>query len=241
MYQEQNSVNDSYTDTRPRPFTQIPELWIKIFQMTEGFFAQEAPRASGTNTLIGVVILAVFSAVFSALTSLISGGMGMATMPDMYEGVEGIDAAAVLASVVVSTACCGLIVTPIGFYVNNGITYLGARIFGGSGDFGGQAYLTSLFTVPLGLVTSVVSLSSAVPTVGGCITAVFALAVSIYGLVLNVRAIKVVHRLSTGRALAVILAPGVMISVALACIVAVVLTLLGPMIGEVFENVITNM
>ena len=49
MYQDQSSAYASPispVDTSPRPFGEIPPLWVKVTQMTEDFFAQEAPRAS---------------------------------------------------------------------------------------------------------------------------------------------------------------------------------------------------
>ena len=62
-------------DTSPRPFGEIPGLWLKVTQMTEEFMAQEASRASGTTVLISVVILAVVSAILSAISSLIWGAI----------------------------------------------------------------------------------------------------------------------------------------------------------------------
>jgi hypothetical protein len=226
MYEEQFPAQ-----TSPRPFGEIPSLWVKVTQMTERFFAQEAPRASTSNTLIGVLILAAITMVTSTLSSLIMGGTQTALLPAEYR-----DAAAVTAGQnVLCSLCGGLIVTVVGFYLGNGLAYLGARVLGGSGDFGTQTYLQSLFAVPLGAVAGLVSL---VP----CIGFIVALVPLIYAIVLNVRAVKVVHNLTTGKAAVAVLWPALILVLisCLAVFVVFVLALLGPGIGNIFENIVTN-
>jgi hypothetical protein len=236
MYEEQPIEGEGVLETGPRPFSEVPGLWFQIIQMTEGFFAQEAPRASNTSTLIGVLLFAVASAILAALTALISGGISMALGETSLEGTAS------LGNMVLCSACFGLIVTPISFYLNNGLTYLGARIFGGTGNFTTQAYLQSLFVVPLGIVLSAISLASAIPTVGGCITGAASLVVGIYSIILNVRAVKVAHDLTTGRAIGAILAPGVLILIVVGIAVAVIvlLALMGPAVGNIFEDIVTT-
>ncbi len=194
--------------------------------MTEEFFAREAPRASGTNTLISVVILTVVAAILAALSSLISGALQAALMSSEDQGMlfatAGIGAGSAL--------CGGLIGGLIGFYLGNGITYLGARIFGGTGSDNTQIYLVSLFAVPVGIVTGALGM---IP----CLGALVALAVSIYSIILNVRVVKVVHTLTTGRAVAAILVPPLVVMVVFGCLTVVLLTLLGPASGDVFEEI----
>lgn len=240
MYQGESETPENFSDTRPRPFSQVPKLWLEVTKMTEDFFAQEAPRASGANALISVLILAVVTAAFYAVSTLIGGGIEMITMPAAYENAEAIPLVGLLAGMGLYSACCGLIITPIGFYIGNGLIYLGARIFGGTGGFSTQIYLQSLFAVPLGIVTSLLSLIYVVPILGGCIGAIVGLALAIYYFVLNVRAVKVAHDLTTGRAVGAILAPALLLLV-VPCLVIVVLALLGPAIGNVFSNIIEGM
>jgi hypothetical protein len=216
------------TQPSPRPFSEIPGLWVKVLQMTEDFLAGEAPRASGSNTLISVLILAAISMVLSVISSLILGGVQTAFLPPEYRDVAAVG----VGQNVLCTLCGGIVITVIGFYLSNGLSYLGARVLGGNGDFNTQTYLVSLFAVPAGIVSGVLTL---VP----CLGLLAALAVSIYAVVLNVRAIKVTHDLTTGKAVVAVLWPVVLILI-LACLVVVVLALLGPAIGNVFENIVTN-
>ena len=225
MYEEPTPMQ-----TSPRPFSEIPRLWAKVLQMTEEFFALEAPRASGSNTLIGLLIMAVATTVLTTISSLIWGGAQMAFLPAEYRDAFTETAGAN----VLCTLCSGLIGTFIGFYISNGLVYLGARIFGGSGDFTTQAYLVSLFAVPLGVASAVLGL---IP----CVGAIAALAASIYAVVLNVRAVKVTHRLDTGQAVAAVLLPALVIFVLVACLVVVGLVILGPAIGNVFENIVDTL
>ena len=192
----------------PRPFGEIPPLWFKVFQMHEDFLASELPRASGTNVLLSVLIMAVVASLAGAVGALLQ------------------DAVAPLAGL-----CGGLLGGFISFYLSAGIIYVGARIFGGQGTFGGQAYLQSLFFVPLGIVQWIVTM---IPVVGPVLSVV----VSVYNLVLSVRAIKVSHKLPTGKAVGAILVPLVLVFALATCVIAILL-LLGPAVGGVFEE-ITN-
>jgi hypothetical protein len=202
--------------------------------MTEEFFALEAPRASGSNVLISVLILSVIGAILSTLSTLISSAVQAALMPEYGEVfVESIGAN------IVCTLCGGFIGGIVGFYLSNGLVFLGARIFGGTGDFTRQIYSQSLFAVPIGIASGLMNL---VP----CLGLIAVLAVSIYAIVLNVRAIKAVHNLTTGRAVAaVFFVPAVvlvvvLVVIALAILVIVVLALMGPAIGTVFEDIVTT-
>jgi len=72
---------------------------------------------------------------------------------------------------------------------------------------------------------------------GGCIGGIAMLVLAIYYFVLNVRAVKVTHDLTTGRAVGAIFAPALLLLL-VPCLVIVVLALLGPAIGNVFSNII---
>jgi len=238
MYEEQFPAYEGPpVDTSPRPFGEIPGLWVKVTQMTEAFFAEEAPRASGSNVLISLLILAVITTIFSVISSLVGGGILAAlTPPEVRQ-----DLALGVGQNVFSSICSGIVGTLVGFYISNGLVYIGARIFGGSGSYGTQTYLQSLFFVPIGIVSAVVSLVYAIPVAGLCIGLVVGLALSIYGLILSVRVVKVVHNLATGQAVAAILVPVLVVTVAVACLVIMGLVILGPAIAEIFEDIVNNL
>jgi hypothetical protein len=211
-----------------RPFGDIPSLWLKIFKMDETWFAQEAPRASSSNTLISLVIYAIISGILGGLVWLVNRGIYSGMMSRYGGGNFGQGGF----GGVVCGLCLGIFGTLLGFYLANGLTFLGAKVLGGTGSFTPQTYLVSLFTIPIGILASLVSL---IP----CLGALVALALSIYALILNVRVIKVVHNLTTGKAIVAVLWI-VVVALLIGCCVAVSLLMLGPAVGNVFSNIIQN-
>jgi hypothetical protein len=217
----------------------MPRLWLKLFEMGEGLFAKEAPRASDSNVLISILILSIVTALLSSATTLIGGGTVMSGPVAPPSDVPSPTTPST-GSLLLTSACCGILGTFLGFYIGNTLLYFGARVFGGTGDFGTQAYLQSLFIVPIGILSSVLSPLSAIPTVGNCIFGLFSLALTVYAVVLTVRALKVAHGLSREKAIGAALVP-IAIVMGIACLAAAALVLLaGPVIGNTFEDIIRN-
>lgn len=92
------------------------------------------------------------------------------------------------------------ILVVVGFFMNQGITYLLAKAFGGQGSFMAQAYTALLYQVPIGVISVVLSLIPFVGSLAGS-------AASIYLYVLQAFALMAVHRLSGGKAIAVVVIP----------------------------------
>ncbi len=86
-----------------------------------------------------------------------------------------------------------------GFFLGQSITYALAKAFGGQGSFMVQAYTALLYQVPIGIGVALLSL---IPFVGS-----IASVASIYIYVLETFQLMAVHRLSTGKAVAVVLIP----------------------------------
>jgi hypothetical protein len=227
-------------DVSPRPFGEVPALWLKILQMNEAFFALEAPRARASSTLIGILILAAATAVAASISALLSGAI--TTVAEVPPG-HWEYSFSLLVNTLLTAGCGGLFGGVISFYVSSGLIYLGALIFGGRGDFNTQTYLQSLFVVPVGIVVAIVSMMYVVPWIGPCLGGVITLAAAVYTLILNVQAVKVAHDLTMGRAVAAIFVPTLVLAAILACLamaVVFVLALLGPAIGNIFENIVTS-
>jgi len=113
-----------------------------------------------------------------------------------------------------------LIVVVIGFFITTGIQYLLAKAFGGNGEFKQQAYSYLLFNVPLTVASNILGL---IPIFGTFV----GFAGIIYTIILNVFSIMSSHRLSGGKATAVVLIPlAVIFLVVLLCVFAVVALLM---------------
>jgi hypothetical protein len=112
-------------ESTPKPFTEIPGLWLRLGGMTETFFSQELPRASVRNTLLSMLVLSGLSALISVVIVLLSTtALGTANTTNPLETVLGIGVISIV------LFCVQLIVPPLSFYLNNGIIYASALLFG---------------------------------------------------------------------------------------------------------------
>ncbi len=211
---------------------EIPELWLKVFQMDEAFFSGEAPHTSAPNTIINVLIMTGITVILTFISAILESLVGPARSGAGAYPTSSAGSTLQIAAVI---GCCSVIATPLIFYLNNGITYLGALLFGGKGTFSAQAYLDSIFYVPLGILSGGFSLLTVIPIAGPIIVVVVAIGISLYDLVLEVRMLKVVHQFGAGKAIGAILIPLTLILVPI-CIIAV-LMIMGPAIGDVFSSI----
>jgi hypothetical protein len=105
-----------------------------------------------------------------------------------------------------------IISTPLFFFIGAAIFYLIGRMLGGNGDLGRYSYLLASFQAPIGILSALLNI---VPVIGACISAILAL----YSLVLTYFATKVGLNLSSGKAIAVILLPIVLLMLLVFCFV----------------------
>ncbi|MFN2304805.1 MAG: YIP1 family protein, partial [Anaerolineales bacterium] len=184
------------------------------------------------NTAYSVLLVTVCTAILTVIGSLIGFLTGYAKAP---AGANHLDAAGAAGMVAILFTCLGLVITPLSFYLNNGIAFVSALIFGGKGKYSSQTYLDSLYYVPLGLLGGLIGLLSAIPKAGLWIVSVITLGLGIYSIVLRIRVFKVVHDFGTAKAVVAVLAPAVLLLIPL-CII-IVLMIMGPAIGNVFSTI----
>jgi hypothetical protein len=125
------------------------------------------------------------------------------------------------------------VLSVFGLYISAGISHVIARALGGTGEFRQLAFAIAAYTSPISLVSPIIGV---IPVVN-CL----AIPISLFALYLNILSIKAVHRFSWGRALlsSVLLISGILFTVA--CLLIGILALLGPAIGNVFSNIITEL
>jgi len=121
-------------------------------------------------------------------------------------------------------------VSILGLMITTGITQAIARALGGTGTYTKLAYALAAYLAPLTLVSTVIGL---VPIVN-----LLAYPLGLYGIVLNVIAVKAVNGFGWGKAFASSVLIFAAILVLVACVTIVILTLLGPAIGNVFSTII---
>jgi Yip1 domain len=180
----------------------LPSQYLKVLTRPGPMtFAEEMGKASWDIVWVQLIGIAIISAILSYLAMLISPfNTSFSNRSINIEAYRSIIAGASFGSI---------ILVPLFFFIGVGIYYGLAKAFGGQGRFITQSYTTLLISVPIGIFSGVINL---IPIAGSFI----ALAVSIYSIVLNIFSIMAVHRLSGGKATAVVLIP-IGVAVLLAC------------------------
>lgn len=195
---------------------QLPgQYWKVLSKPGAATFAEEAGKAEWGIILIQLFGVAIIGAILSTIASAISRSSLTSLMNQLNANSGSTTAPATPAIGTASPASffISLAITLVFFFVAQGIYFGLARAFGGQGSFTAQAYSALLYQTPIGILSGLLSL---IPILGGLAS----IALGIYGIVLAVFMVMGVHRLSGGKASAVILIPlGVV--VLLACILAI--------------------
>ena len=155
-----------------------------------------------------------------------------------YVGSMPVDTSTVVGSLV-GTLCFSPVIGVISvvfFAIAIAIFQWIAKIFGGSGSFDKLAYAFAAISVPISLVTTLLSPLSVIPWLGVC-TTLISFGVGIYALVLQVMAVKGVNRFGWGAAIGSILAPWLVFVLLCACVVAIGVALLGLSFGDIFKTI----
>jgi hypothetical protein len=181
-------------------------------------FAEEMGKASWDIVWVQLIAIAIISAILGYFASLIAPAYNLPnTSPISDAGLRAIRAGAAFGYI---------ILIPLFFFIGQGITFGLAKAFRGQGRFVVQGYTMLLYYVPIGIVTGIVGL---VPYIGNFVV----FAAGIYEIVLSIFAIMAVHRLSGGRASAVVLIPiGVVVLLACGLIVVLVTILVAAAPGR---------
>jgi hypothetical protein len=121
------------------------------------------------------------------------------------------------------------IFTLVAFWVIIAVSQTIAKALSGTGTYTQLAYAVAAYAAPLSLVSTIISV---IPGIN-----ILVWLIGLYGLVLNVTAVKAVNKFGWGPA---IISSAVII-IALLCLAGVVstvvLALLGPAIGNIFSNI----
>ncbi len=221
---QQGGYGYGYAPPQPPPrslsqaIQELPNQYIKILTKpsVQSFF-EEMGKADWAIVWVQLIAIAIAGTIFG----LIGSAIGIASNPfTNAAGTSGVNYGAFLAFSV-GGSIFSIVAVPLGFFISVGVQYLLARAFKGretgQGTFLAQSYTRLLFDAPLSIARYVLGI---IPILGGLI----GLALSIYGIVLNVYSIMAVHRLSGGRAAAVVLIPIVVLYLVLfLCVLAFVL------------------
>ncbi len=220
---------------KPRKHTAGPvQAWLSFFGMTEDFLAEEAEYANNEDTLLSVLVFTIAAVVTFMITGFFQFQrvIPMLNQQMAQMGEEALPINLNFGQIFFVMLIGTLIISPLSFFMGAGLQYLGARLFGGTGDFQSHIYLLALIQVPITILGGVVSLLSNVPAVG-FIAGLGGVVLSVYSLIVTVRAIKAVHDLSTGRAVAGMIIPPIVLFVLGGCLMM--------LFGSALLNVLGNL
>lgn len=207
--QEAESEGSPRPEKPRKPRGGIMGTWLSFFSMTEDMLADEAKNANTEDTFLSILVFTIASVVISMIAGFIQFQRIMAFLPqimaEMGEEMPPLDINFGVIFIVMFVAT--LIMTPLFFFIASGLQFLSSKLFGGSGDFKSHFYLLALIQVPVTVLGGVISFLSYIPGIS-FLAGLVSLGLLIFTLIINIRAVKAVHNIGTGRAVgAVILLP----------------------------------
>jgi hypothetical protein len=208
------------------------DTWIKA--LTKPSEETFNAIADDPNATLGKGVLWVF--VAGMIGFFITSLLGLVISAPSFISDFGYSTPSSFGSIL-SSLVCGLpiagIVTVIGLLINAGVVHLSAKAMGGAGTYEKLVYTFASYQAPLALVTSGLAL---IPYLN-CLN----LLIFIYIIVLNVISNKAVNKYEWGQAvIAGAVIPLGIVFFFVCCIIGL-LTLLGPAIGNVFDEIIRNL
>lgn len=228
---EQSNAPMSPVPGGPTSFFQV---WMNaLTKPNEQTYAEIAasPDASPGKAYLWVFLAALVN--FSIAFVIQALFMGFGGQSEEITSMLGGSAIALICAVPV---LAGLVV--LGFMIITGLVQWIAGLFSGAGTFSQLAYARGAISAPITLISSVLSIFSAIPFLGLCLWPVSILLL-LYSAVLNIMAVKGVNKFGWGQAIASYLLPTVVLFglCLLPIVVIAVMRLLGPTIGNTFSTI----
>jgi len=221
----------------PGALSSSPQTWNQVWiravtqpsaETYEDFVGR--PGVSSRRAYTWVFASSMVGSAFVALGILLSGGLSTFGAD---QGVGLADDSGFSLLALVCIAPIGALFAVLGLMIIAGVSQLVAHALGGTGTYSQLSYAFAAYLAPLSITTGLLSI---VPFLS-CLN----IPIGIYGLFLNVLAVKSVHHFGWGKALlsSVVILAGTIVLVAV--VVIVILALLGPAIGDVFSNIIRDL
>ena len=241
---EQMPSNTPVMESKPGPAGWL-SVWIKaVTKPNEQTYVDitEHPDMSSKTAYIWIFIAGTISGIIQAIATTIRMATGVTSqfqIPGMEQYIPqstgGGSVGASLIGGLCASPVAGLISVVI-FALLVAIVQWIAKLFGGMGSYEKLLYAFAAISLPFTIVSSLLVLLSVIPYVGACF-GILSFGLSIYVLVLQVMAVKGVNRFGWGQAAGSVFIPGCVVFILCACVVFGGLMLLGPVIGDTFEQI----
>jgi hypothetical protein len=196
----------------------------------------QSPNAKSTTAFLWIFL---GSLVNFFLASLVQGAVMRQMMQNSDLGIEGIPAGA--GGGLIAAICgapIGAVISVVMFGIVVGIVQFIAKMLGGLGTFDQLTYSIAAIVTPFYLVSSVLTLLSAIPAVGWCF-GILGLLAGLYVLALEVMAVKGVNQFGWGQALASLLLPVFAIACCLSIAVIGIMQAVAPQLMDIFNSITT--
>lgn len=199
------------SELRPLPLgealRQLPSQYIRVVtRPSAATFAEEKGKAAWNIIWFQIIGLGVIAAILIPLVFNIIWAPGSPYVTNMPP--RSLD---VMRGAIIPLGLSNIILIPLGYFIATGIYHVIAKLFGGQGTYLEYFYSYLLFSVPLTIISLLLSL---IPLLGSIV----GFAIGIYQIVLQIFMTMAVHRMSGGRAtLAVLILP--IIGLVIGCIV----------------------
>lgn len=200
----------------------LPVQYVRsVFTPSAQTFAREAEYANWGGVWLQLILLILVPALLGVFRGLFrdsSTGIALNSNVVFY----------ILSTFTVGTSLASflvkLIFVPLLFFVGVTAQYSVAKAFQGVGSFLAQSYTTLLYQVPLALIGGIIiTILTYTHTSTFFFAPLITIVLFVYSLILNVRAIKGVHHLEDGKAVAAVFIPYI-VGTLLACGLTVALT-----------------
>jgi hypothetical protein len=228
-------------ETKPGPAGWF-QVWMKaVTKPSENTFYEltEDPAATSKTAYLWAFIAGTFAMIMQSILQAIYTATGTTpTIPGLEEYMPstGGDAGSAFVALAISLCLSPVVggLSVLFFALGTAIMQWIAKLFGGLGTYDKLLYALAAITVPFTLISSVLSLFSAIPFVGACF-GIVSLGLSLYVLALQVMAVKGVNRFGWGQAIGSVFIPIFVFFIIVCCCAAGFAFLLAPVMGESFQ------
>jgi hypothetical protein len=180
---------------------QLPRQYFKVLTKPGAMtFAEEMGKAAWNIVWVQLIGLGIIYTLLGLLGFAIEPATTTTTTPTTPSTQQILTMVQLISRISFYATLGDIVLIPLFFFIVMGIIYGLARAFGGQGKFVTQGYTYLLFDVPLGIISSLLTL---LPLAG----LFLALGLLIYRIVLVIFSIMAVHRIGGGKASAVVLIP----------------------------------
>lgn len=220
-WEDMDSYVDSSALSRPKTAARsysFYDVWLTVLTSFDIETYKEIlkdPEAGAGRGFEWVAYAGIIGGLLAPLSILSNPAITeLKNMPE-YDGVFG---GMGMTAFLIFMAFVSALITPIagliGLALSAGIQNVLAVFFGGNGDYRRTVYALAAYLAPM---TIIIALVGIVPLVGQCLTSLL----TFYNIVLNVRALRAAHSISTWQALGVIFAPAVILVIFLCLVIYV--------------------